>query len=139
LFTLQEIIKEKLKKWLKILCTITIKNSQNKIIDIKDYLKKNPDSDNAVKKMCNKKENNNIFKAFSETYKITDVYKRVVQSLNMQVHLEYEWERSTNEMKKISKVLPDLYFYCEHGVNFHGKDFSEISKTEHFHNGELIK
>jgi hypothetical protein len=125
--------------WLKILCNITIKNRENKIIDFKDYLNRNPDSDNAVKKMCNKKENSNIFKVFSETYGITDVYERAVQSLSMQVHLEYEWEKSTNEMKKISKVLPNLYFYCEHGVNFHGKDFSEISKTEHFHHGELIK
>ena len=87
--------------WLKILCQITIKNRENKIIDFKDYLKKNPDSDNAVKKMCNKKENNNIFKVFSETYEITNVYDRVLQSLSMQVHLEYEWEKSTNEMKKI--------------------------------------
>jgi hypothetical protein len=125
--------------WLKILCKITIKNRDNKIIDIKNYLKKNPDADNAVKKMCNKKENINIFKVFSETYGITNVYNRLLQSLSMQVHLEYEWEKSTNEMKKLSKVLPNLYFYCEHGVNFHGKDFSEISKTEHFHQGEIIK
>jgi hypothetical protein len=125
--------------WLKILCKITVKNGNNKTIDLKGYLKKNSDSDKALNMMCNQKENNNIFKVFSETYGITDVYKRVVQSLSMQVHLEYEWEKSTNEMKKISKVLPDLYFYCEHGVNFHGNDFSEISKTEHFHNGELIK
>jgi hypothetical protein len=125
--------------WLKILCKITIKNRDNKIIDIKNYLKKNPDADNAVKKMCSKKENINIFKVFSETYGITNVYNRLLQSLSMQVHLEYEWEKSTNEMKKLSKVLPNLYFYCEHGVNFHGKDFSEISKTEHFHKGEIIK
>jgi hypothetical protein len=125
--------------WLKILCKITIKNRDNKIIDIKNYLKKNPDADNAVKKMCSKKENINIFKVFSETYGITNVYNRLLQSLSMQVHLEYEWEKSTNEMKKLSKVLPNLYFYCEHGVNFHGKDFSEISKTEHFHQGEIIK
>jgi hypothetical protein len=125
--------------WLKILCKITIKNRDNKIIDIKNYLKKNPDADNAVKKMCNKKENINIFKVFSETNRITNVYNRLLQSLSMQVHLEYEWEKSTNEMKKLSKVLPNLYFYCEHGVNFHGKDFSEISKTEHFHQGEIIK
>jgi hypothetical protein len=125
--------------WLKILCKITIKNRDNKIIDIKNYLKKNPDADNAVKKMCSKKENINIFKVFSETNRITNVYNRLLQSLSMQVHLEYEWEKSTNEMKKLSKVLPNLYFYCEHGVNFHGKDFSEISKTEHFHQGEIIK
>jgi hypothetical protein len=118
---------------------ITIKNRDNKIIYIKNYLKKNPDADNAIKKMCSKKENINIFKVFSETYGITNVYDRLLQSLSMQVHLEYEWEKSTNEMKKISKVLPNLYFYCEHGVNFHGKDFSEISKTEHFHHGEIIK
>jgi hypothetical protein len=125
--------------WLKILCKITVKNANNKTIDFKGYLKKNANSDKTLKTMCNQKENSNIFKVFSETHTITDVYERVVQSLSMQVHLEYEWERSTNEMKKISKVLPDLYFYCEHGVNFHGNDFSEISKTEHFHNGELIK
>jgi hypothetical protein len=89
--------------------------------------------------MCNKKENSNIFNVFTETHGITDVYERVVQSLSMQVHTEYEWEKSTKEMKIISKVLPNLYFYREHGVIFHGKDFSEISKTEHFHNGELIK
>ena len=125
--------------WLKILCKITVKNANNKTIDLKGYLTKNPDSDKALKIMCNKKENSNIFKVFSETHGINDVYERVVQSLSMQVHLEYEWEKSTYEMKKISKVLPNLYFYCEHGVNFHGKDFSEISKTEHFHKGELIK
>jgi hypothetical protein len=125
--------------WLKILCKITVKNANNKTIELKSYLKKNPDLVKALKVMCNRKENSNIFKVFSETNGITDVYERVVQSLSMQVHLEYEWERSTNEMKKISKVLPDLYFYCEHGVNFHGKDFSELSKTEHFHKGELIK
>jgi len=125
--------------WLKILCKITIKNRDNKIIDIKNYLKKNPDAANEVKKMCSNKENINIFKVFSETYRITNVYDRLLQSLSMQVHLEYEWEKSTNEMKKLSKVLPNLYFYCEHGVNFHGKDFSEISKTEHFHHGEIIK